>query len=30
VVNLSDTETELAPDSETLAPWQIEVGGRES
>lgn len=30
VVNLSAEEAELAPDSETLAPWQIKVGGRES
>jgi hypothetical protein len=30
VVNLSAEEAELAPDSETLDPWQIKVGGRES
>jgi hypothetical protein len=30
VVNLSDDEVELAPDSESLGPWQIVVGGRES
>jgi hypothetical protein len=29
VVNLSNAETEFAP-GETLEPWQIRVGGRES
>jgi hypothetical protein len=30
VVNLSADEAELAPGSESLAPWQIMVGGRDS
>ena len=30
VVNVSGSEVELAPDSETLDAWQIRVGGRDS
>jgi hypothetical protein len=30
VINLSADEAQLGPDSETLDPWQIKVGGRES